>query len=479
MSFYPHLLILLDRAWVVIGIALRFAQALGLHIRNEDRTVTVDRKEILLHIWWAVYSLEGVIGTIVGRPSFVAEDYCSAPLPLPLTIAQLTDGTLTRQLYNRYRATSLHQGHLQTISSASEEANPGSYLKSRVQVVRITQRVMSQLYSARTVTKSWKHVQESIAGLCGELDTWSTKLPSGFNFTQPNADKTHQRESLILQMHYLGTKIIITRPCLCRLDSRITNQSKSSDEFNKNTARICVDAAKAISDLIPDLVDAIFLYQTGPWWCLIHNFMQALTVLLLEMSYGTVHLSEHSEEILPSAKKIIRLLRTMKERNRIAERAYTMALEILKKFAPRMHLNISDLLEEDAAANNATYMASSAEDHFSTGQYGQRYPFSAGPSHQEFEGQDMSGADTLYDIPTSYASMSGDSTGQYQGDPSQPGFADPSGTYTQDLSQFFTSYDNPFATTFDEQNPLTSDQQFFSMNATAMGYPPLPPSSQG
>jgi len=136
----------LRRAWVAIGIALRFAQALGLHIRNEDQAVTIAQKETLLHIWWGIYSLESTLSTIVGRPSFAAENCCIVPLPLPLATAQFSDEMLMYQLHKRYRVTSFHQS-----PATPEPSNAGSYLRSRVQIGMITQRAITGLYSAKVV----------------------------------------------------------------------------------------------------------------------------------------------------------------------------------------------------------------------------------------------------------------------------------------------------------------------------------------
>lgn len=114
---------------------------------------------------------------------------------------------------------------------------------------------------------------------------------------------------------------------------------------------MCVKAAKALTDLLPNLMDSVVLYQTGPWWTLVYSLMKALTVLLLKMSYGTVYLQEDSEQILLSVKKLIRWLRAIKESDQIAKRAYTLAFGILRKLAPRIKADISNLLKEDVACS--------------------------------------------------------------------------------------------------------------------------------
>jgi hypothetical protein len=54
---------------VAIGIALRHALALGLHLRNEDETMEIAEKERLVHTWWALQTFEGSLSIMLGRPS--------------------------------------------------------------------------------------------------------------------------------------------------------------------------------------------------------------------------------------------------------------------------------------------------------------------------------------------------------------------------------------------------------------------------
>ena len=280
----------------------------------------------------------------MGRPSSVNEDYCSAPLPLPVAMEHISDETLISPVYAPYQGCTIHQA---PAVATSQPSNAGSYLKSRAQGSAITQKVMIGLYSARSIAMSWKETQQRISGLHEQLETWLASLPSGLRFTQPTVHATFQRERLVLKMHYIGTKILITRPCLCRLDDRIKNQTEASDRFNKDTAEICVSAAAAMADLLPDTVDVPYLYRIGPWWSLVHNLMQALTVLLLEVSFGMVHVSCSDDEILSRIKRLVHWLSAMKANNAMADRGYSLASGILRKLAPRINANVSDLLGED------------------------------------------------------------------------------------------------------------------------------------
>lgn len=229
----------------------------------------------------------------------------------------------------------------------------------------------------------------TVSGLCGELETWITTLPLDLNFTSPNNSGHFMHERQIVHMSYIRVKILITRPCLCRLDSRISEQSKVSDVFNKEMVRMCVDAAKTFTDILPDYTTAAQSIQAGPWWYLVHHVMQALKALLLELSYGTVHVPE-SGDILLKIKMLIRRLRMLKEKDRVALRAYDVAFGILKGLAFRLQEDIFDLLQEDVSLLET----STSQSQFVTGNYG-RLDYDDGMSHNSmFASQQRSQEDS-------------------------------------------------------------------------------------
>lgn len=164
---------------------------------------------------------------------------------------------------------------------------------------------------------------------------WASLLPDGLNFAAKdnNAGHRYRREKNTLCVFYHSTRILITRPCLCRLDRRIANQSAKSDDFNKQAAGVCVDSAKALADYLPDdpNYDVAKVYAAGPWWSIIHHIMQSLTVLFLEMTNKASNFSLDQNRVVPALKKQIRWLRAMRSNNMMAKRAYTLVFDLVKK----------------------------------------------------------------------------------------------------------------------------------------------------
>ena len=353
---------------MAIGIALRHALALGLHLRNEDETIEIVEKERLVHTWWALQTFEGSLSIMLGRPSLVVEDYCSVPLPLPASTEQLSDKNMASYWNDCGRGGKVYDENAAGFDPPSLELyTAGSFLRCLVNISRIAQDAMISLYSARVTRRSWKNIQGRIAGLCNKLETWATTLPIEVNFTKSAAGRGFVRERFILQVNYIRAKILITRPCLCRLDDRIPEQSQDSSNFNKEMAHICVGSAKTLADILPAQASAAYLHRTGPWWSMTHHLMQALTVLLIELSLDSIHDAE-SEDILPKVKKLIRWLGVLKKNDRVAGRAHDLGFGILLDLASRtnMDMNISDLLHEDESlppeSNSQSASATSVND---------------------------------------------------------------------------------------------------------------------
>lgn len=335
---------------------MRSGFALGMHLRNEDGHTGAVRKELNSRIWWAHYALERLVSALTGRPSIAMGHLCSVPLPLPLSSDNIVESTIQanfggdkgkRPLMPQRSPGSSQAMDFSTSQSlnydnpGSGPANSGSFLRNMVNLGEITHAALA-LYAADTVRESWESVQRSIAQENEALDVWATELPEGLNFFHKSnvIDHKYRREQNTLDIMYHSTKILITRPCLCRLDRRISHQTANSNTFNQRAALLCVESAKSIATLLPDPVasNLVLLYQAGPWWQMVHVIMQALVVLLLEMVLESKYSPNDRQNVIPSMKKLLQWLRIMRVNNGMASRAYSLSLGLMKKVAPIVKL---------------------------------------------------------------------------------------------------------------------------------------------
>jgi len=302
-----------------------------------------------------------------------------------------------------------------------------------------------------------------------ELERWATvALPD--NNTEHKArilSFGQQRDRLLLRFHYYSTKILITRPCLCRLERRIKGQSSKSANFNQNTAEACVQAAKGLTTLLPEQPDAEYIYRTGPWWAIVHHIMQAIAIFLLEMSYYRTHTKQHNDiELTTYVKKLVRWLYAMRNGNPVAERALQVVLDIMKSSA-HFRSEFLDMLAAEGFPQSQQSSPSVMGTNFSLlHQEPQFQPAEWDPL--EWENADLGLKSHInnayFEIPfMASAATSSISTGEQL--QSQPSTAFPLDIFSE--QDFFppsreqmhmpsSVYGNPFLTSFDEPNPIYS-----------------------
>ncbi len=326
-------------------------------------------KEIRYRVWWALCSTERLLGVMTGRSMSVHDTDCSVPLPLPfdeesffppkvpnsnnLPGAEMLRRWSSQESHDTENAastpSSAHSGKMKTSPTDAFNSPPQQqafdqnvppshalYFLHHTKLSVLTSQILNRLYRVGTMSQSWAQVQNIISTHESKLERWRSALPSVFDFTTRQRDQQYHRQRISLGFFYYSTLTIICRPCLCRIDRKIPNQSGKAKNFNRATAVKCVHAARDMVDMLPNEPNAVGLYKVAPWWSLVHHLVQAATVLMLELSFRSDHLPTEVERILDCAKKAVSWLRSMVEEDLAAHRAWSMCDEMLRKVAPKV-----------------------------------------------------------------------------------------------------------------------------------------------
>ena len=328
---------------------MRSGIALRLHQRNDDSAVSAIRKELNSRIWWAHYSLERLVSNLTGRPSSTVGLLCSVPQPHSLVSEDSDEMTNDSQSGDQRRRSLISEGpavrlqagavpqqNLDFYAATPEIASSGAYLRSILDLSNITQAVL-ELYSVSVVREPWDSVQSMIAYHNDGLEAWARALPGNLNFLlRSNVEHSSTREQRTLDILYQSTKILITRPCLCRVDRRGSSQIAGSDTFSRRAALLCVEAARTIAVLLPDatLENPVALYQAGPWWQMVHIIMQAITVLCLQIALDATQNTGDCQTFIPPLKKLLHWLRIMRTTNGMACRAHAISSKLVRRLVP-------------------------------------------------------------------------------------------------------------------------------------------------
>ncbi|KIX06227.1 uncharacterized protein Z518_04202 [Rhinocladiella mackenziei CBS 650.93] len=377
MSFYLLCIGQVNRAWVLNGVAIRQAGALGMNVRNDSSVLKNSLKEIRYRVWWALYTLEHRLCNMTGRVNCILDEHCTTPLPIPLEEEQFEteegQKLLSKEKQQGDRAPSSNAPAPAGVGSAPSPdrsrsqakvdpwspSTPGTagdmewakdippnsslYFLHMVQLTRLTQNISHRLYNPASIRGTWSEVQLKIKDLDEQLEYWYRKLPQAFDFRRNQRERGSYEYRLNLGFFYYSAKMTIHRPCLCRLDRKIPNQSTKSLEFNRNSATTCVEAAMEMLQLMPDEPNAVGLIRVGPWWNILHWLVQATTVLMLEISFRVNHMPEEADAILDSCKKAIRWLHALGEDNQSAKRAWSLCFTMLREAVKKIGRDVEDL----------------------------------------------------------------------------------------------------------------------------------------
>ncbi|KAI5852550.1 fungal-specific transcription factor domain-containing protein [Morchella snyderi] len=347
-----------NRAWNVVGLAIRYSQTLGLNLRNDVPELDEAEKEMRVRMWYSLYSLEYLLCIMTGRPSCIHERDCSVPMPRPIDEEQypMEDGfDIALRKYSETasphsqppsaKPSAVSTGSSRTsISFLSSGTYPSTYFVEHTKLNHITAEVLSNLYSPATRSRSWSDIQGTISAMELKVMRWRADLPILLDFGKRQRDQLYYRQRMNLAFQYHYIRVIINRPCLCRLNYyRIPNESNRSRGFNRSAAATCIEAARETVALLPDEPNPVGLISSSPWWCLLHYLVSAGTILMVEMAMRAEHNPQQADGLLKDAKKVLRWLRAMAEDSLAAERSWKVLTKLLVISASKIGGDVSDV----------------------------------------------------------------------------------------------------------------------------------------
>ncbi|OOQ87737.1 fungal specific transcription factor domain protein [Penicillium brasilianum] len=376
----------INRAWKLSGSAIRGALGLGLHLQNVGVCTSDISKEIRYRVWWSLYNIEHLLGVMTGRPSCIIDSSCTTPLPVPFDesefqkeeVAQLisvagrgTSSPLDRMSFGSSAATLDSTADSDTNDTPAESDTKRSrseclkslppcmslYFLQMTSLTTIAKRMTTKLYSPEALQSPWASIEFTIQSLMLGIDSWFMNLPSAYDFTSTQTSQCLVGQRMGLAFLFYSTKIGITRPCLCRIESSPPEDDKTH-EFCCKTAAECVESACHMLTLFPDTPDAAMLHRNSPWWCTLHYLMQATTVLLLELAFHSQHVPEKANMVLKAVKKAIDWLAALSKTNMASERAWKLCDGFLRRLAPHIGIDVNELSDNEESSSNSLFEVS-------------------------------------------------------------------------------------------------------------------------
>lgn len=357
----------------MLGTAFQSAVAMGLHLRNSANEVQLSSKEIRYRVWWALFVMDSSLQVITGRPPQTDTHFCTTPLPMPFREEDLADNAI-RHLHTDSHArnqflrpflffagiadhtTGLRpsgrtqmsgskphkaisdERTLHRVSNNVASATPANYVASEastasatpklslffvytVDLAHLTHKAIGILYSPQRPQKSFSDLEVLISAFNGSMDQWLLHLPQEFNFTMSHNVPSCSPQTVSLGFRFYSARIVVNKPCLHYLAYKST-RPLTSRSFYQIAAKLCVQAAYEMLDLLPSTVDLSWLYVTTPCWLVLHYIMMSITVLMVELFLRCEAQSSEERRIIAQVQKALRWLKFMSNSDASAKKAW-------------------------------------------------------------------------------------------------------------------------------------------------------------
>ncbi|KAI0428746.1 fungal-specific transcription factor domain-containing protein [Xylaria sp. FL1042] len=289
-SFYLLATSKIERCWRQLGIAIRLAQSIGLHVNMDDlrsdythhTSAEVRDAEMVSRVWYSLYVLDRLLALQLGRPPAIADQDCH--VSIPDRIQELEDQ------FNDNDSDALRRSDGGKCSCASQ------YFISMIEFSTIIGRILRESYHPR---RDLVARVDTVARHNKMLLNWKNKLPRHLRFDLGHAfDKSEilkrQRNMLAIKFHHIQT--LIHRPYLCyphllrkgHHDSQQQQSALSQDQLGqiRQYGRTCEDEATAIIRLLQNVGDAEEVVMNYPWWQMISCLVCAGSVLVVALAYA-------------------------------------------------------------------------------------------------------------------------------------------------------------------------------------------------
>ncbi|CAG8383686.1 unnamed protein product [Penicillium salamii] len=365
-AFYLLAIGQVNRSWRFVGIAIRSAMAMGLNLRSETDSITHSSRELRYRVWWALLLLDTVLCEITGRPPSTGHAFCTTPLPIPFLEEDIEDERVV-QLVSSPGARSAFLSSLLSDAPAlipkespgqlrnrEKQKQPGEksgqlgfeiltpnaslYFLYAVDLAHLLQRAVAAIYVPGLARQSWYEVEAAISTFNGHVDNWLSRLPVQFQHISSYPAQEFLNQRVGLACRFYAAKMIILQPCIRRL-AQMSSEASTPGTVCDNLAAICVQAAGQMIDLLPEIGNTDWLYGVAPWWCILHNIMQATSILLTELLTRAIPHTAQASNMAAKLKKAIEWLHAMSAKDEASRCAWVICAEILSRHGSKFELD--------------------------------------------------------------------------------------------------------------------------------------------
>ncbi|KIX95747.1 uncharacterized protein Z520_08455 [Fonsecaea multimorphosa CBS 102226] len=260
-----------DRCWTTLGLAVRIAQSIGLHVEEHHRAgreMGRAPQEMCRRVWYSIFVLDRLLALQLGRPPATNDEGFMVRLPSQQSEADLADPNGQHDIH--------------------QNGWMGDYFVAMIKFSEMIGRVFNSLYGPRKAEDAAVTLS-SIELLDIELLQWRSNLPRHLRFDLSHTFESsviYKRQRNMLAVKFYNLQALIHRPLLspakllesCPDPMAFYQAERSRFSMSK---RKCVVAAQHTAKLLHNLEDKKGLVYGFPWWQMISCLICASSILLV------------------------------------------------------------------------------------------------------------------------------------------------------------------------------------------------------
>ncbi|KAG0227092.1 hypothetical protein BGW42_003150, partial [Actinomortierella wolfii] len=223
------------RVWVMLGMAIRMCQDMGMHRNSARWHLPPGEAEIRKRLWWSCYIMDRWISASMGRPCAIQDIDCDVDFPSTEEEEWVdADGNAASPRDNN-------------VIGKSEPSFPLRYFVENIKLAQILGEILHRIYSATTRNQNPNQVSTIVSELDTKLTKWLLALPPDLRCNhQSIAAGTTKLDRWVaaINISYYTVLILLHRPFMVPTSLTKSKLSESLPSFN-----ICVSAANSITFL--------------------------------------------------------------------------------------------------------------------------------------------------------------------------------------------------------------------------------------
>ncbi|KAF9930487.1 hypothetical protein FBU30_000381, partial [Linnemannia zychae] len=238
------------RVWVMLGMATRMAQDLGMHRNSARWHLPPLETEIRKRLWWACFAMDRWASACLGRPVAIDDKDCDVGYP---------------SVIEQDWADPDCDEASAAVESEKLKAESSCILQYFVESVKLSQilgQILARVYSANTRNHGPGQASSTVAELDTMLTKWLLGLPAELKYDHSVHPTKLDRKVATLHVSYYSVLILLHRPYMVPSSLTKSKLSESMPSLN-----ICVSAANSITHLMerltqPDALKYIWSFTT-------------------------------------------------------------------------------------------------------------------------------------------------------------------------------------------------------------------------